>query len=306
MRCNLHTHTSWCDGRLTPEETVQAGIAAGLSHLGVTDHFDTEKLRPLSGITVDAMGVYVAEVRNLADRYKEQIVVLAGIEVDFCRERTDLSLFSTPERAADLFSGLDYVLFEYVNDPSYGGESLDRLFEIRRGIPLPVGLAHPDILMTFRGLIPRAAAGVLAQNDTFLELCPSPRNAVLAPVVGPDAERIEDEIFRVDGELHRAERRLDKRPDDQTLRESVAKLERTLRQLHGLCERMPSYRVRHHFVDEFFTAVGEQSVLLSIGTDSHAGADEVAAVDDAVLFIEDHGLSGNMITAHRWQGECDG
>jgi len=300
MRMNLQTHTRRCDGLLSAEETVRAAIGAGLSHIGITDHLDTIKLRPLSGVDADSMGDYCAELRDLARHYAADITVLAGVEVDFCRERTDFDLFSTPEAAERIFGGLDYVLFEYVNNPQYDGDSLDTLFEIRRGIPVPVGLAHPDIMLTFRGLIPRAAAGVLAQNDVFLELCPSGRNAVWAPGPEVDGEEVEEGISRLSAELVAATHRLARDQGNVGLRSTVTGLETELQRLHGLCQRRPAYRVPHHFIDEFFGAVRTYGVLLSIGADSHAGAEEVGQIDDALAFVEEHDLADNLITEHLW------
>ena len=38
MPSDLHVHTSFSDGKLTPEEIVAAAKAAGLTYLAITDH----------------------------------------------------------------------------------------------------------------------------------------------------------------------------------------------------------------------------------------------------------------------------
>ena len=37
-RFNLHTHSTWCDGKSTPEEMIQAALAQGLTTLGFSSH----------------------------------------------------------------------------------------------------------------------------------------------------------------------------------------------------------------------------------------------------------------------------
>ena len=38
MKVNYHTHTTWCDGRDTPEEMVQAALARGFAEIGFSSH----------------------------------------------------------------------------------------------------------------------------------------------------------------------------------------------------------------------------------------------------------------------------
>ncbi len=47
MASDLHTHTSFSDGRLTPEELVAAAKGAGLSYLAITDHDTVDGIRHL-------------------------------------------------------------------------------------------------------------------------------------------------------------------------------------------------------------------------------------------------------------------
>ena len=37
-RQNLHTHTTFCDGKDTPEELVEAAIAKGFDSIGFSGH----------------------------------------------------------------------------------------------------------------------------------------------------------------------------------------------------------------------------------------------------------------------------
>ena len=38
IKANFHTHTTYCDGKNTPEEMVQAAIALGMTAIGFSGH----------------------------------------------------------------------------------------------------------------------------------------------------------------------------------------------------------------------------------------------------------------------------
>ncbi|MEW6357716.1 MAG: PHP domain-containing protein [Planctomycetota bacterium] len=301
MRISLHNHSNRCDGECTPEEIVWAAIEGGLSHVAITDHLDSEKLRPFVGITPETMSDYVAEVRDLAARYADRIAVLAGVEIDFNRERTAFDSFDTPELASELLGGLDLVLFEYVQDSKWDGEDLATFSDLRRNISLPVGLAHPDLLATFSGLSPEAAAGMLAEHNVFLELCPSPRNAVLDLADDLHREQFEEDALRLDDEYQMVLEEFGKDPGNEDLLKRMDELHVKLAELQSQELWVPSYRVSDPFIKGFFHAVRQRGVLLSIGTDSHGHWEEVNAIDDAVDFIVKNDLTDNLITAHLWQ-----
>ena len=85
---NYHTHTTFCDGRDTPEQLVQEAIRLGCPALGFTGHsyafYDAacmpkENIRP-----------YQAEIRRLQSAYSGQIQILLGIEQEYYRLVGDL------------------------------------------------------------------------------------------------------------------------------------------------------------------------------------------------------------------------
>ncbi len=77
----FHNHTTFCDGKNTPEEMVLAAIGAGCKSIGFSGHahtpFDTSYCMSKSGTAE-----YVREIRRLQEKYK-QIRILCGIEQDF-------------------------------------------------------------------------------------------------------------------------------------------------------------------------------------------------------------------------------
>lgn len=81
MKGDLHTHTIFSDGDNTPEEMVLSAIEKGLSYIGFSDHapmdFD-------DGCAMDAgkLPAYAAEINRLKEKYKNQITIYLGLEMD--------------------------------------------------------------------------------------------------------------------------------------------------------------------------------------------------------------------------------
>lgn len=79
MLYNFHTHTTFCDGTNTPEETVLAAIEKGFCAIGFSGHgytpFDT------SYCMKDTEG-YAREIIRLKEKYKGKIQIYLGVEED--------------------------------------------------------------------------------------------------------------------------------------------------------------------------------------------------------------------------------
>jgi histidinol phosphatase-like PHP family hydrolase len=169
-RINLHNHTTFSDGKLTPEELVQAAIEAGLTHIGISDHFRTAKLAGSAQYVIsEGMGEYIQAIRALAKTYAAQIKVLVGLEIDFS-ERTPLDQLWQRGFKNTFLNDLDYVLFEYVGDREWRGLPLSALLSYRRWIQVPVGLAHTLMARTFAALPAGQLAQTLGQQRIFVEL----------------------------------------------------------------------------------------------------------------------------------------
>jgi histidinol phosphatase-like PHP family hydrolase len=177
-KINLHNHTTFSDGRFTPKEIIEEAIAHGLSHIGISDHFRTDKLAATAQYVIpDFWSDYVGSLRQLATQYAEHIQVLVGLEVDFS-SRTPLNQLWAGGFSHTILNDLDYVLFEYVSDETQEGLPLNALLVYRRRIAPPVGLAHSLIAQNFGGQQKaQALVETLEAHDLFVELCPSPRNS---------------------------------------------------------------------------------------------------------------------------------
>lgn len=77
---NYHTHTTFCDGRDTPEQIVQEAIRLGCPAIGFSGH----SVAPYdyAGMTPEHEAQYRAEVHRLQAAYAGQIQILCGVEQD--------------------------------------------------------------------------------------------------------------------------------------------------------------------------------------------------------------------------------
>ncbi len=92
---DLHVHSTWSDGKNTPEEIAREACARGVRRLGFSDHvyapYDTDCCMK-SG----AAAAYRREIAGLKEQYRGRMDILCGVEQD---------LFS-PEPT----EGYDYVI----------------------------------------------------------------------------------------------------------------------------------------------------------------------------------------------------
>jgi len=76
-----HAHTTYCDGRNTPEEMVLTAIEKGFVSLGLSEH-GTQSFDGSAAMKVDDNAAYIAEVRSLQKKYADRIRIHLGIEKD--------------------------------------------------------------------------------------------------------------------------------------------------------------------------------------------------------------------------------
>ncbi|MHA6534659.1 histidinol-phosphatase [Paenibacillus sp. BAC0078] len=96
MKFDLHTHHFRCghaDG--TIRDYIEAGIAAGLDAIGISDHSPyfgspSEQAFPHIAMAKSELARYVDEVLSLQKEYAGKIDVLLGIESDYFPEHAEL------------------------------------------------------------------------------------------------------------------------------------------------------------------------------------------------------------------------
>ena len=132
MKVDLHTHTTYCDGKNTPEEMARAAVAQGLDCLGFSGHgyapYDADAC-----MTREGAAAYRAEVAALKEKYRGQLRILCGVEQDYWSDESTepyeyvigsvhyvragdelICVDDTPERAqkgVDAYFGGDWYAF---------------------------------------------------------------------------------------------------------------------------------------------------------------------------------------------------
>lgn len=79
MLSNLHTHTTFCDGKNTPEEIVIRAIEKGFDSIGFSGHGYTDFDQRYCMKDTDA---YISAIKHLKKKYKNEIQIYLGIEED--------------------------------------------------------------------------------------------------------------------------------------------------------------------------------------------------------------------------------
>ena len=80
---NLHTHTTYCDGKDTPEELVIAAIELGFDSLGFSEHgYNVHNLSSRPLLSPDKAVLYQQEIAGLKERYQDQIQLFCGVELE--------------------------------------------------------------------------------------------------------------------------------------------------------------------------------------------------------------------------------
>ena len=96
LRCDLHMHTDWSDGRGTIRQMVETAASLGHEYIAITDH--SESSRVANGLTPERLSSQIQQVREINTEV-DGMEVLAGSEVDI---RKDGSLDFPDELLAQL------------------------------------------------------------------------------------------------------------------------------------------------------------------------------------------------------------
>lgn len=177
-KINIHNHTRFSDGQLTVEEIIREAKKC-LDVVGISDHYETSKVNSVPATQLDK---YIKEIRKFKD--ESEVKVLVGVEVDF----SGRTLIDNIPKS---FSELDYALFEYVNDFENGGYPLSMLLKLREKFRVYFGLAHTDIVTSFKDIDYEVVLSLLEHHDIFVEL----NTSNLYTKFGEPYYRLADDFF---------------------------------------------------------------------------------------------------------------
>ncbi len=129
---NLHTHTTFCDGKNTAEEMVISAIESGFDLIGFSGHSYTPFDESYC-MSLDDTVKYQNEISRLAEKYKSQIDILCGIEQDYYSNQPTTqydyvigSVHAFYKEEFDRYFYVDYDAESMLKDIEefYGGDSL--------------------------------------------------------------------------------------------------------------------------------------------------------------------------------------
>ena len=83
LRCDLHMHTNWSDGRGTLRQMVAAAASLGHEYIAITDH--SKSSRVANGLTRERLSAQIQQVREINTEI-DGMEVLAGSEVDILKD----------------------------------------------------------------------------------------------------------------------------------------------------------------------------------------------------------------------------
>ncbi len=126
MLQNLHTHSTFCDGKNTPEQIVERAIELGFDSIGFSSHAPTCFCESCELRDVDE---YVRAINALKEKYSGKTDIFLGIEMDYYSaglvdtSRFDYSIASVHEMKRE--NG-EILYFDYSADRSR--EDINTLF----------------------------------------------------------------------------------------------------------------------------------------------------------------------------------
>ncbi len=82
LRGDFHTHTTYCDGKSTPRQMVEAAYRMGLTDLGISGHADYSMWEPGFGMSNETLAAYKKELEMLREEYAGKMNLYIGIELD--------------------------------------------------------------------------------------------------------------------------------------------------------------------------------------------------------------------------------
>lgn len=82
VRQNLHTHTTFCDGKNTAEEMVRSAIDKGMTSIGFSGHAFTPHDVSYC-MSEENTRLYAEELNRLREKYRGTIKIYTGLEQDY-------------------------------------------------------------------------------------------------------------------------------------------------------------------------------------------------------------------------------
>jgi len=188
---NLHTHTTYCDGKQTAEEMIQAAIEKGGGSIGFAEHSYVPFEEKMYSMSLEDTPLYISEVNALKEKYRSIIEVYLGIEMDYFTEKTPKGLDYVIGAAHNMQKdGISFALDgsvehqKEIRDKYYGGDYLataEAYYAMLADVAEKTGadiIGHFDLVAKhnsdgrmFDEMHPRYLKAALGAMEQILEKC---------------------------------------------------------------------------------------------------------------------------------------
>ena len=160
---NLHTHSTFCDGKHTPEEMVKFAIKKGFSSLGFSSHSCSIPPRGCFASWLPKNAEYRKEITRLKEEYQGELEIFLGLEVE--------SGVTIPREDYDYLIGAVHIL--RVGEQLYAVD--DSLKKAREAIEKGFGGSGIDYAVAYFGKLAELAEhgsfDILAHIDLITKYC---------------------------------------------------------------------------------------------------------------------------------------
>lgn len=151
LKENYHTHTSRCGHAIgEDEEYVQYAMIGGLKTLGFSDHVPYYIEHPSERMNIEDLEGYKHSIRSLKEKYKGQIEILCGLELEYYPSQIDHLMQLRREFDYCILGQHNLELEGYssynITDKEHLMTYLDRV-ETACKIGLCDYIAHPDLCL---------------------------------------------------------------------------------------------------------------------------------------------------------------
>lgn len=163
MKYNYHTHTYRCGHAVgTIEEYILRSISCGVTHLGFSDHFPhicTEGYESNYRIPFKEGKKYFAEINSLREKYKNQIDIKIGFEMEYYPQCFQNMLKNAIDFGAEYLILGEHYTKEENTDSLHTITPTDSIEDLKEYVATVVEgiysgvftyIAHPD-LINFKG-----------------------------------------------------------------------------------------------------------------------------------------------------------
>jgi histidinol-phosphatase (PHP family) len=117
IRTSYHNHTKWSDGASTLAEMIDAARKAGLTELGISDHFalGPEDRRFSWALAPESLHAYVSELQQ-AMATTDGLIIRMGLEVDYFPETIAIAMQRLAPYPFDYLIGSVHFVDDFVID----------------------------------------------------------------------------------------------------------------------------------------------------------------------------------------------